>query len=138
MGRNLGQIPQYFIFSSETFVRAISYLRKFDSTSRKFIELGILNVNKIYSYFSSLLIFKARNNSYCNSLFHRVEHGHLTRGSLCNMYVPNSRCKLVSKSFILKAPKIWNQLPENLKTNPNIISFKKNLKKHLILKQSDE
>ena len=119
------------------FIRAISYLRRYDSTPAKFNELGILKLNNVYLYFSSLLIFKVRHQNYCSGLFERVVHNYRTRGFLNNMLVPYSRCKTVSKSFMYNVPKIWNQLPEYLKSESNLNSFKRRLKEYLKVKQSE-
>ena len=56
-----------------------------------------------------------------NVIFHLYLHPH----------IESSKKKIVSNSFIHKAPEIWSKLPAVIKDCPSISSFSKRMKKYL-------
>lgn len=55
--------------------------------------------------------------------------------NLCLLTVPD--CRLATRgdrSFAVRAPKLWNSLPLNIKSSPSVSSFKTNLKTYLYRK----
>ncbi len=48
------------------------------------------------------------------------------------LYVPRSRLKFKGdRAFAVAAPRLWNQLPPDIKSAPSISVFKSRLKTHL-------
>ena len=50
------------------------------------------------------------------------------RNSTLNFEIPNARTELYRNSFAFTGAKIWNELPEDLKTEPSLNAFKKKIK----------
>ena len=50
------------------------------------------------------------------------------RNSTLNFEIPNARAQLYRNSFAFTGAKIWNELPEDLKTEPSLNAFKKKIK----------
>ena len=50
------------------------------------------------------------------------------RNSTQNFETPNARTELYRNSFAFTGAKIWNKLPEDLKTEPSLNAFRKKLK----------
>ena len=81
----------------------------------------------MYKYYNNLLpvalnnIFVNNNNIHgYNTRFHNEPHRFLYKKDI------------VCRSFLVKAPLIWNSLPIEIKTSPNIKLFNKRTKKHLL------
>ena len=66
--------------------------------------------------------------SYCTQPAHRYE----TRYSKTNFFVSHSRSKLSEKSMKVIGPKVWLDIPENLKSLPFRKTFSKHLKQSFI------
>ena len=79
---------------------------------------------------------KVLNSQYCNGIFSVLEHNHQTRGIGVNFQLPASRIELIKKSFLYFVPKLWNELPANIKTLRNIDTFKKHVKTHYFIEQT--
>ena len=47
------------------------------------------------------------------------------------LIMPKARRKLGCQSFAAAAPKLWNDLPVNIRTTTSIVSFRSSLKTHL-------
>ena len=62
--------------------------------------------------------------SYIPSRSLRSETGNL-------LIMPKARRKLGCQSFAVAAPKLWNDLPVNIRTTTSIVSFRSSLKTHL-------
>ena len=99
-------------------------------------ELHWLPVEQRVVFKILLLTFKALNNlspSYIRDLLQTYKPSRSLRSSTMNLLVtPRSRLKFYGdRAFSVCAPKLWNNLPENVKYSPNLTSFKSNLKTYL-------
>ena len=87
----------------------------------------------------SSFVFKCLNK-LCIPQFHSwfiqtsQIHNHNTRAALSNnLYIPPVRTTFYGlKSIKVLGPKIWNNLPMEIKNNKSYISFLNNLKHHLL------
>ena len=61
-------------------------------------------------------------------------HSHDTR-QLQNPHIRHRRTMQASKQITHKGPKMWQQVPNNLKNIPNLKLFSKHYKQYLILNQ---
>jgi len=46
-------------------------------------------------------------------------------------HVPRTRTKLGDKAFLIAGPKVWNNLPQSVRSADSLDSFKRKLKFHL-------
>ena len=58
-------------------------------------------------------------------------HNYQTRNSN-NFHLPHMRLSVSQKSIFFQGPKLWNDLPLDIKTSPSINVFKRRFKKYLI------
>ena len=68
------------------------------------------------SYMADML-----SSQYCSQVYN-------LRNSTLNSEISNARTELYRNSFAFTGAKIWNELPEDLKTEPSLIAFKKKIK----------
>ena len=48
------------------------------------------------------------------------------------LLIPRTKCEMfATRSFIISAPTLWNNLPKSLRESPTLLSFKQDLKTHL-------
>ena len=96
-------------------------------TSKLFHDSAILKINDIFKFNVALFMFKNRNLP----LFHNF-HQHDTRNR--NNLVPVfHRLSQTQRSLSFLGPATWNSLPQNLKEIRSEHTFKRELKKYLIL-----
>ncbi len=83
-----------------------------------------------------LIVFKALNGqapSYISDLISFKSTSKPFRSAnKALLYVPRSRLKFKGdRAFAVAAPRLWNQLPPDIKSAPSISVFKSRLKTHL-------
>ena len=115
--------------------RVVTRSSKYSSITPTLKKLHWLPVKYRIIFKVVLLTFKALhglapNNlrtllqSYIPSRSLRSETGNL-------LIMPKARRKLGCQSFAVAAPKLWNDLPVNIRTTTSIVSFRSSLKTHL-------
>ena len=83
---------------------------------------------------TAVLTYKALNNlapAYISGLLKQVSetHTHSLRSSENGLLsVPRSRTALYDRSFSYSVSKLWNALPQSIRTKPSLKSFKTSLK----------
>ena len=99
-----------------------------------FDRLEWLSVPKRLMYNKAVLTYKALNNlapAYISGLLKPVSEIH-TRSLRSSenglLSVPRSRTALYDRSFSYSASKLWNALPQSIRTKPSLKSFKTSLK----------
>ena len=99
-----------------------------------FERLEWLSVPKRLMYNKAVLTYKALNNlapAYISGLLKPVSETH-TRSLRSSenglLSVPISRTALYDRSFSYSASKLWNALPQSIRTKPSLKSFKTSLK----------
>ena len=102
-----------------------------------FETLGWLSVPKRIFYNKAILTYKALNNltpAYITNLLTPISNTHSfslrsqENGALC---IPRSRSALYDRSFSHSASKLWNSLPQNIRTNNTLASFKTDLRNYI-------
>jgi hypothetical protein len=115
--------------------------REHITTFRK--QLHWLPIPARIQYKILTLTWKVLNDQGPLYLKNLVTVRHLNRTLRTNerllLDIPNSisHSKVVDRSFSRAAPKLWNQLPDNLRCIKTYETFKKNLKTHLFRKYYD-
>ena len=93
-----------------------------------FINDGVLPFDENLQLSAGKLLWKAKNNllpSTVNSLFQK-------RNQNNSFHLPFKRLEISQQSSTYKGVQVWNSLPESIKSNKKLCTFKTNLKKHLI------
>ena len=102
-----------------------------------FETLGWLSVPKRIFYNKAILTYKALNNltpTYITNLLTPISNTHSfslrsqENGALC---IPRSRSALYDRSFSHSASKLWNSLPQNIRTINTLASFKTDLRNYI-------
>jgi hypothetical protein len=120
--------------------RVIYNLRKFDHISPYLRELHWLKIKERIDYKIATLVFKCNNDlapSYLADLLpKRSDHGRNLRSkSYGNISCGSSRTSRVQNgSFSFVGPKVWNNLPAQVKLSTTLEQFQKRLKTHLFTK----
>ena len=100
-------------------VRHICKLSNNESTSSSFKKLGIAKISHIFNIQLGKLMYSFSNGQH-NTRHHKDPH------------VVSRKRSVVSKSFIHAAPKIWFELPANIKACKTTKSFKYKLKSYFV------
>ena len=99
-----------------------------------FSELGWPSIESRLMYNKAVLTYKALNDltpEYVSNMLKPVSQTHglnLRSSENGDLYVPLSRTTLYSGAFSCSAPKLWNALPQSVKSCDTLNSFKKCLK----------
>ena len=112
---------------------------KYSSATEALKELHILPVHIRAEYKLLVLVYKCLNNlapSYLSDLISKQQAGYATRSTKKNLLVvPFVKNKtFADRSFSVAGPRLWNALPEIVKTAPSVDTFKTRLKTHLFTK----
>ena len=119
--------------------RLIFLLKKRDHISPILKHLHWLPIKLRIEYKIILLTYKALNGlapTYISELLHPVLHSRSLRSNSQNLLVlPKTHSVTYGdRRFSFAAPKLWNQLPEDLKSADSLFKFKKQLKTYLFQK----
>ena len=109
--------------------RLIFNRRKFDHSSGLLFKLHWLPVKKRIEYKIDLLIHKALYHTSPDDIQNMLSLHSTRTFNLIGGYRSNSSHG--DRAFIVYAVYIWNRLPLYLKTEPSLVTFKKNLKTFL-------
>ena len=124
------------VVAHKRLVRTICFANRMDHALELFNNLKLLNFKNIYTYFALLFAFKCLNFSYVSNIYVPINHNYNTRFADLNMSLPPvARTSVVSKSFVYKVPRIWNDLTNELKRENRFDTFKRKLKNHLLSNQ---
>ena len=119
-------------------VRLIEKLGKYDNVSAYRRDLHWLPIPARIKYKILTTTWKIVNNqapNYLKDLVCLRENGHDLRNDL--MLTPpdvHNHNDLVDRAFFRSAPSLWNSLPNALRKQEKLNTFKKNLKTHLFKK----
>ena len=121
-----------------TAARLISGKRKYDSITETLIELHWLPVIERCEYKVLLMVFKSLNNIapvYIKDLVKLYQSCRRLRSTdKLLLEVPRFRTKYGERSFMCMAPRLWNDLPFELRSITELSVFKRSLKTHLFRK----
>ena len=116
--------------------RIIYNLSKYDHVTDHMKELHWLQIRERITYKVAMLAFHCYTGTAPTYLREILPSSHgrtsLRSGSNNTMPVMRSKLSMVhSSSFSSMAPRIWNRLPSEIRSEKNIVSFKTKLKTHL-------
>jgi len=107
-------------------IKFIFNLKKYDHINDYYNTLNWLKLNKRREYHLGCYIFKIINNKSPNYLFTlfnetSIIHSHNTRK---RFFIPSIKTNNGKKSFKYFGPYIWNNIPNEIKNETNLYSFK--------------
>ena len=129
--------PKYQIqklqFVQNAAARVVTKTGKYEHISEKCKDLNWLPVAYRVKYKLNVLTWKALHDQapeYISDLIHERDHGiDLRMGNSLVLDIPKTNLKSMGdKAFSVVAPKAWNLLPKELRTNGKLQSFKAGLK----------
>ena len=100
-----------------------------------FNQLGCLSIPDRLKYNKVVLTYRAINNlspEYITQLLKPVSEVHtlnLRSSENGSLYMPKARTALFDGSFSCSAPRLWNALPQTVKTSGSLSTFKRSLLK---------
>ena len=133
---NVSNIKGGDYISDHCFLRLILRKRKFDSARECLKELHWLPVHRRVDFKIALFVYKYKQGilpSYLGDLIKVKTNQRVLRSDGKDLLVmPRTNTESFGKrAFSYAAPKVWNSLPEDIKSAQSIESFKKKLKTHL-------
>ena len=79
----------------------------------------------MYKILNSLAPHNLNNFTYISDV-----HSRTTRASSQKVfYLPHHKTNMFRKSFNYQGPKVWNDLPEYIRSSPSVSTFKQSAKK---------
>lgn len=119
-------------------IRFIFGLRKFDRVSQFRTELKWLTMSQRRDLHILTLLFSMLSNpsapNYLRSLFTPLaSHGLPLRSAARGiLQIPTHRSSFYTSSFTAQAARLWNQLPDDIRLAPTLLSFKNRIKRHFL------
>ena len=113
-------------------------VRKYDHITPHLNRLEWLKIENKYIFDICVHIFKILNNQFPSWLYNIPRVGEFNNRNTRqdnNLFVPPTRTLAGDKEIRIRGPRLWNNLPTEVKNAVNITAFKKSLKKHLIESQ---
>ena len=118
--------------------KIVTGARKYDSTTQALKSLHWLPVKLRIMYKVLLLVFKSQHNLAPNYLREIIRAKENTRSGLRSgqrdniLDIPCTKNKtFADRSFSVNGPRLWNDLPDELRSLTDLQSFKNKLKTHL-------
>ena len=112
--------------------RVVTGKRKFDNITPVLKELHWLPIARRIDYKLATIVYKTRATQepqYLNSLLIDYVPGRNLRSmSQQRLTVPRYQTETASRRFSVCAPRVWNNLPLDVRNSVSIASFRKNLK----------
>ena len=118
--------------------RVVLNFRKYEHITPALKALHWLPVSGRINFKAASIVFKTRfyhQPDYLNSmLIDYVPPRQLRSSSQNLLLVPRSNTVIGARAFSVAGPRIWNSLPENIKSARDILDFNRKLKTHLFRK----
>lgn len=114
--------------------RLISMRKKHESVSDVLVDMHWLRVEARIFFKLLVLVYKCINNVAPECIIELIEIKDVTRRILAYKYFQSSYAR---KSFSYIAPKLWNNLPDNVRFCPTMDKFKSQLK-YLLFNNFDD
>ena len=124
------------VIAQKRAIRTIMELRRYDHTHNSFCSLKLLKFIDINKYFSALFVFKSLK-IYNNNIFQlrNTENYGLRFPNM--LIIPITRSNQSEQCIQYHGVIIWNDLPTEVRNASSITSFKRILKKHLLLQYAN-
>ena len=124
------------IIAQKRIIRTILYASRYDSSLPLFVNNKLLNFNNIRYYFCALVIHKFIHLGYCSDIFQHSAALRQTRNNVNTVQIPFFRTARGQQSIMYSASSMWNNLPNNIRSISNVITFKRTLKTYLYNNQT--
>ena len=114
--------------------RIIFGLKRKESVDEHLLKLHWLKVRERIDFKLLLLVYKSLNGlapSYLSELLH---YNNLSGSRTPSLTVPALSSVLGNRAFMCHGPKLWNELPIDIKYSETVSIFKKKLKTYLFKK----
>ena len=115
--------------------RLVVRCHRWDHITPVLKKLHWLPVKQRIHYAIVILAFRAQHGlapAYITNLLHEQRATRVLRSATNNdLYVPPSRSRYGDRTFSVSAPRMWNALPNEMKTISCLVTFKRLLKTHL-------
>ena len=137
-GCTYSSILNSLVLTQKKFIRILAGANLFDHTSVLFKNLLILKLQDLYKFNLGIYMFKllklGRNPTIMNEINiynNTVSHTYNFRSST-NFKLPLQRTNIGQRTLFFSGPKLWNYLPDNIKSITNLYLFKKHLKNYFL------
>lgn len=119
--------------------RVICFIPKYDHITPSLIKLHWLPVKQRVEFKIALLVFKAVYGLSPVYLTNLLQIQPTRRYKLRSddkelLFIPRSKSKSGDRAFTIAGPRIWNNIPLDIRLSANLETFKKNLKTYLFKK----
>ena len=105
--------------------RLISLRKKHESVSDVLLDLHWLRVEARIIFKLLVLVYKCTHNIAPECIIELID---IRNAATCTLAYKHFQSSYVRKSFSYIAPKLWNNLPNNLRLCPSLVKFKRQLK----------
>ena len=117
-------------------VRHITCSRSRDHTGNLFKSLNLLKLHDVINLNTITFTYKLTHNllstQFSDFYTHNyLVHGYNTRQS-GHLHIPTISSSSNKNSFRYRAVRLWNTIPSQLKSKPNLISFRRNFSRYVI------
>ena len=132
---NLTQLKQVQKLQNFAARIALGNIKKYDHITPHINKLKWLKINNKYIFDVCVYIYKVLSNQLPDWILTlpmvREVNSRITRQQN-NLLVPLTRTMMGEKAMEVRGPKLWNNLPEEIRNSNTISSFKNKLKQHLL------
>ena len=116
-------------------IRIITHSKYLAHTTPLFARLKIFNIYDMYKFQSAIFMYMCSHKVLPASIMSYFNvnssiHNYFTRSNR-NYNIPCARTTLFQKSILYNGPKIWNEIPNHIKTSLSLNIFKKKYKLYL-------
>lgn len=122
-GSNKTQLDSLFI-SQKKIIRIMSFRHSYEHTNPLFTNLKLLKLNEIIHLQTMLFVYKSLNSCPLNLNFHFVR----SHNRHDNLRIPLCRTTHAQQSVMFRGAKLWNELPQQIRSAGSHTSFKTKLK----------
>ena len=100
-------------------------------TSELLDQCGWLSVRQLVFYHTVLQLWKTMRTKRPAHIYSQMELTRTRSASTGNLKIPSRKTTLATKSFIVRAPKYWNEIPSEIRECDTLNQFKSKLKKYI-------
>ena len=114
-------------------LRIMFHRQSYDHTHPLFTSYNLLKLNDITRIYlqTCLFVHSALYSSPVDWNFHLMDHS--STRSYNNLRLPLCRTSHAQLNILFRGPKLWNQLPQDIKRETSRPTFKRKLKKNMLL-----
>ena len=109
-------------------------LNRRESVDKYLIKLHWLKIRERIEFKLLLLVYKSLNGLAPSYLSDLLRFNNMSGSRTPSLAVPALSSVLGNRAFVCHGPKLWNDLPAEIKYSDNVTIFKKRLKTHLFTK----